>query len=79
MTCSLKIKSGNIGNNSLETNQIKVLRKIVGKIKKDRIRSQQIRESCAIKPINEWVEIITGEWVKYLRRMDQLKSRGTKR
>ena len=33
-----------------------VLRKIVGKTKIDTIRSQQIRESYGIQPINEWVE-----------------------
>ena len=36
----------------LEGNEMKVLRNIVGKTKIDRIRSQQIRESCGIKPIN---------------------------
>ena len=35
---------------------MKVVRKIVGKTKIGRIRSQQIRESCDIQPINEWVE-----------------------
>ena len=36
----------------LEANDMKVLRKIVGKTKIDRIRSQQISN----QPINEWVE-----------------------
>ena len=40
----------------LEENEMKVLRKIVGKTKIDWIRSQQIRESCGIQPINEWVD-----------------------
>ena len=40
----------------LEANEMKVLRKVVGKIKIYRIRSQQIRESCGIQPIIEWVE-----------------------
>ena len=40
----------------LEANEMEVLRKIVGKTKIDRIRSQEIRESCGIQPINEWVE-----------------------
>ena len=31
----------------------KVLRKIVGKMKIDKIRSQQIRESSSFPPINE--------------------------
>ena len=37
----------------LEENEMKVL---VGKTKIDRIRSQQIRESCGIQPTNERVE-----------------------
>ena len=40
----------------LEENEIKVIRKIVGKTKIDRIRSHKTRESCCIQPINEWVE-----------------------
>ena len=35
---------------------MKVLRKIVGKTKIDRIKSQQIREFCGIQSINERVE-----------------------
>ena len=38
----------------LETNEITVIREIVGKTKIYRIRSQQIRESCGIQPNNEW-------------------------
>ena len=37
----------------LEASEKKVLRKIVGKTKIDRIRSQQIRASWGIQPINE--------------------------
>ena len=37
----------------LEASEMKVLRKIVGKRKIDRIRSQQIREFCDIQPIND--------------------------
>ena len=40
----------------LETNGMKVLRKIVDKTKIDRITSQQISESCCIQPINDWVK-----------------------
>ena len=38
----------------LEANEMKAVRKTVGKTKIDRIRSQQIRESCGIQPIDEW-------------------------
>jgi hypothetical protein len=41
---------------------MKVLRKVVGYTKIDRIRSQKIRESCGIQPINEWVERRRRKW-----------------
>ena len=42
----------------------------VGKTKIDRIRSQQIRESSGIQPINDQVEMRRGEWDKHVTRMD---------
>ena len=57
----------------LEASEIKVLRKIVGKTKIDRIRSQQIREPCGIQSINEWVERRRRrrrEWEQHVTRMD---------
>jgi hypothetical protein len=41
-------------------------------LKIHKIRNQQIRESCGIQPINEWVERrkITEEWDQHVRRMD---------
>jgi hypothetical protein len=54
----------------LEVNEMKVLRKIVGKTKINRMRSQQIRESCGIQPVNEWVEIRRREWDQNVTRMD---------
>ena len=35
-----------------EANEMKVLKKIVGKTKIERISNQQIDESCYIQPIN---------------------------
>ena len=50
---------------------MKVLSKIVGKPKIDRIRSQQIKEPCSIQPINEWVERRRRrEWDKLVTRTD---------
>ena len=50
------------------------LQKVVGKTKIDRIRSQQIRESCGIQPINEWVERRRRrrrrKWDQHVTRMD---------
>ena len=54
----------------LEANEMKVLRKIVEKTKINRIRSQQIRESCGIQPINEWMERRRREWDEQVTRMD---------
>ena len=34
------------------------------------IRSQQIKESCGIQPINEWVERRRREWDQHVTRMD---------
>ena len=54
----------------LEANDMKILRKIVGKIKIDRIRTQQIRESCGIQPINELVERRRREWNEHVTTMN---------
>jgi len=63
-------KGGNIKTRQmLEANEMKVLRKIVGKTKINRIRSQQIRKSCSIQPVHEWVER-RGEWDQHITRMD---------
>ena len=52
----------------LQENMMKVLRKIVSKTKIDTIRSQQIRESYGIQPINEWMER-RREWDEHVTRM----------
>jgi hypothetical protein len=53
---------------------MKVLRKIVGITKTDRIRSQKIREFCGIHSINKWVEIRRRrrrrKWDGEVTRMD---------
>ena len=54
----------------LEANEMRVLRKIVGKTKIDRIRRQQIRESCGIQPVSEWVERRRREWDEHVTKMD---------
>ena len=55
----------------LKANEMKALRKIVGKTKIDRIRNQQIRKSCGIQAINEWVERRRRrEWDEHVTRMD---------
>ena len=54
----------------LEANEMKLLRTIVGNTRINRIRSQQIRESCDIQPINEQVERRRREWGQHVTRMD---------
>ena len=50
---------------------MKVLRKTVDKTKIDSIRSQQIRESCGIQPINEWAKRRRRrEWDEHVTRME---------
>ena len=51
-----------------EANEMKVLRKLVDKTKIDRIRCQQIREYCSIKPIHEWIER-RREWDQHVTRI----------
>ena len=54
----------------LEANEMKILRKLVRKTKIDCTSSQQIRESCGIKPIKEWMQNIRREWDEHVTRMD---------
>ena len=61
--CTSLNKSGNLKRQKMfEANEMKVPRKIVGKTNIDRIRSQQIRLSCGIQPINECEERTRREW-----------------
>ena len=53
----------------MEANEIKILRKILGKTK-NTIRSQEIREPCGIQPINESVKRRRREWDEHVTRMD---------
>ena len=58
-----------------EASEMKAPRKIVDKTKIDRMRCQQIRESCIIQPINECVERRRRrrrrrEWDEHVTRMD---------
>ena len=49
---------------------MKVLRKIVSKTKIDRVRSQQIGDSCDIQTIYEQTGSRRGEWDEHVTRMD---------
>ena len=49
---------------------MKVLRKIAGKTKVDRMRNQQTADSCSVQPINEWKDRIRKEWDEQMTSMD---------
>lgn len=53
-----------------EENEMEVLRKVVGKIIIDIMRSQQIQLSRGIQPINSLVERRRRKWGKSITRMD---------
>ena len=64
----------------LEENEMKVLRKINGKTKiakqkqiakeKNRVRKQQIRETCGVQPTTEWMERRRRERGEHVTNMD---------
>ena len=71
MTCALETRSETSKKRKMwEANEIKSQRKIVGKTKIDIIRIQEIRESCGIQTMNEWVERRGRELDQYVTRMD---------
>ena len=66
MTYALETKAETSNTRQmLEANMMTVLRKIVGKTKIDRIRSQKMIESC---DINEWVERKRREWNEHITK-----------
>ena len=56
----------------LEANEMKVLRKIVGKTNINIITSQKIKESYGIQTINEWVERRRREWDEHVTIIDEI-------
>ena len=69
------LKSKNIKNQTnFESKWDESTKKNSWQNKLDRMKSQQIRESYDIQPINEWVERMQREWDEHVTRMDLLKS-----
>ncbi|XP_030760558.1 uncharacterized protein LOC115885711 [Sitophilus oryzae] len=56
---------------SLETGEMKILRKIAGKTLLDRERSDNIKQTCKVGSINEWVLSRRREWNEHIGRMDE--------
>ena len=53
----------------LETTEMNILRKIVGKTRRDRVRNENIRQQLEIEKIGEWVERRRNEWNAHISRM----------
>lgn len=55
----------------LEVTEMKTLRKIINKTRRDRVRNEEVRRICDIKPITDWVDHRRTEWDKHISRMEQ--------
>lgn len=55
----------------IETNEMKILRRINNKTLRDRIPSTDIRQACQITPTEEWIDKRRREWNNHINRMDQ--------
>ncbi|XP_045473979.1 uncharacterized protein LOC123680232 [Harmonia axyridis] len=55
----------------LETTEMRVLRRIAGKTLFDREKSENIRRTCGVENINEWVLGRKREWNDHISRMDE--------
>jgi hypothetical protein len=53
----------------LEVTEMKTLRRIINKTKRDRMRNGRIRESCEIRNITSWVQRRRIEWSEHISRM----------
>lgn len=62
----------------LETTELNILRRIIGKTRRDSVRSKEIREECNIQRIEEWIIRRREEWKSHVSRMgvDRLVRRG---
>jgi hypothetical protein len=50
--------------------EMKVLRKIIGKTRTDRISNENIRQMCNIQNIADWITRRRHEWNEHITRMD---------
>ncbi|XP_030767906.1 uncharacterized protein LOC115891558 [Sitophilus oryzae] len=55
----------------LETGEMKIIHKITGKTLLDRERRDNIRQTCKVDSINEWVLSRRREWNEHISRMDE--------
>ena len=55
----------------LETAEMKIARRIAGKTLMDRIRSDNIRQTCGIDKINDWILDRKKKWNEHIDRMTE--------
>ncbi|KAK5646720.1 hypothetical protein RI129_005184 [Pyrocoelia pectoralis] len=61
-------------NRILETSEIKVLRRMTGRHYGNRESSEDIRRTCKVENINEWVLHREHEWNEHITRMDEQRT-----
>ncbi|XP_030763151.1 uncharacterized protein LOC115887795 [Sitophilus oryzae] len=55
----------------LRVAEMKTLRTIMGKTRRDRIKNTDIREQCEVQDIVRWGRQIKRGWYAHVRRMDE--------
>jgi hypothetical protein len=60
---SMKIKG------QTQVAEMKVLRIIIGKTRRDRISNENIRQTCNIQNIADWIMCRRHEWNEHITRM----------
>lgn len=55
----------------LRVAEMKTLRTIVGKTRRDRVRNTDVREQCGIQDIVRWGRQRKRQWYNHVRRMDE--------
>ena len=53
----------------LEVTEMKTLRRIINKTRRDRMRNESIRETCGIQNITSWVQRRRTEWSMHISRV----------
>ena len=53
----------------LEVTEMKTLRRIINKSRRDRMRKESIRETCGIQNITSWVQRRRTEWSMHISRV----------
>lgn len=57
----------------LQAQEMRYLRRVVGKTRRDRVRNQTIRESLNVEPLLDWVQRAQLKWFGHVMRMDDAR------